>query len=92
MAPQHKDPVARANSLRQNSGGEETEEENTYTDTDTGPHSVHFALSDTIDLLKKRNYKDQIPWVVQMHDKYPITAVLDTGAGPKLVNKDALPK
>jgi len=47
--------------------------------------------SSPISLFKKRNYKIGISVGVQASITHPVTCVLDTGAGPNLINKDFLP-
>lgn len=58
--------------------------------TVTDPNDIQFLPADPFALFRKLNYKVRVGWGIQVHDQAQVTAVLDTGDGTNLVNKDAL--
>lgn len=42
-------------------------------------------------MLQKRNYEVRITWETRINDQSILTVVIDTGEGPNLVDKSALP-
>ena len=65
--------------------------ENTST-IDGDVTDLFFDTKDIIALFQKRNYKIRISWGTKSNSLSPKTVVLDTGAGPNLVNRNDLPR
>ena len=80
----HKD-VSKSQTLPQVKAKDTTPEPKPYAEILT------MTSTEPVVLFKKRNYKVRLTVGINSTVAHPVTSVLDTGAGPNLINKDFLP-
>ena len=85
-------PIESVNTVDEHSYSDEFDNTDESHDTDDELETLQFDEDEAIAMLSSRNYKLRMSWGINSKSLLPQTVILDTGAGPNLVDYGRLPE